>query len=98
MALAGEDKTRGQLVGFERIIYVHLYLTLDQFGPAGTAYASFAGKGQIGALEQGSVQYGFAVISEGEIMIDPIEPDRDLTDLFFHVGGRGWFLLGRQDG
>src|SRR5215471_15421221 len=57
LGLAGQDETRVELPGLQRIVDVHLGPALDQLGPAGGAHATLAGEGQIDPGTQGGIEY-----------------------------------------
>src|SRR6185312_3128026 len=42
MALARQHKTVADLLGFERVVLIHLYLALEHLRPARAAYAALA--------------------------------------------------------
>src|ERR1700722_19277716 len=80
MALTGENETRGQLIGLQRIIEIHLHLAFYKSRPAGTTNAAFTGKGQVRPFLQGRVQHRCTLKWQREYMTRSVDPDRSLAD------------------
>lgn len=85
MGLAGEDESCGCFFWFEGVVDFHFDLTADELGPAGTAYASFAGVGQICAMQEGCFEDGVTMVGKVECKGNAIYTDGDFATVV--VGG-----------